>query len=168
MGVLFVLLVESFRCEEQVCAHVSFKKLFVRFFCQGANPKVDEDCLVIMIKHNVVGLNVSMEQMDIVVAIVKGLKHVHRITSYLRGNQAKALYLITSAFLDADLVVILELNVSLSNLVSKASLGMILCHHIEVILFGIVYDFVKPYDIWMFETLKHLQLLLDTIVSCLL
>ena len=129
---------------------------------ESTDSKVYEYGLVVVINHNVVRFDISVNNFYDFVTIINSLKHIDEIQSHVILIQANLMDIFFSALSDA---LFLKLFVYLPELIAQTTFGVVLGHQINVIFFWIVYNFLKPYNIWMSESFKDFLFLLDTFVG---
>lgn len=81
--VVRALPLEYLRCEEQVRPQLPLQEFLVCLLWYGTEAKVNEDCLVIVVDHNILRLDVTMDQSNHFVTVVEGLAHVDEVFSHL-------------------------------------------------------------------------------------
>lgn len=107
---------------------------------EGTDAEVDEHCLIIVIYHDVVWLDVPVDDTNDLVAVVKSFGHVDDVVADLGALQTHGLHVFASLLLDTELVVLLPFLVELYHLVTEATFGMVLSNEVDVVAFGVVDD----------------------------
>jgi len=75
--------------KEHVRAHIVAVQLVILLFVnKSTDTKVDEHSLLVVVDHNIVWLDVSVNDFDYLVAVVEGLKHVNHVQPYIIHRQS--------------------------------------------------------------------------------
>ena len=80
---------------------------------QETDAKVDQHGFFIMVDHDVLGFNVSMNDLDNVVTIMEGFEHVQEVDPELRWLQPFVLTILRPTVSQTRLIVLLELLIGL-------------------------------------------------------
>ena len=88
-----------------------------------------------MVDHNIVRFDVSMDNLDSFMAIVKSFKHIHEIKMYILLPEADLSVVLRSTSIFTFLFV---LGVDSFDIIAKTSLGVVFLNKIYVVLLRIV------------------------------
>lgn len=126
------------------------------------DSKVDEYRLAVLADHDVVWLDVLVDYIDDVVAVVDRLQHVDKVIAGLPSINAFALDLFHGRILIAlllaqSVIVLLVVDVQRADLVAEAAMRIVIGNEEDVLL--VVDDLVQPDDVRVIHLLQHLQLI---------
>jgi len=80
---IFGFALEHFRGEKHVGSHIIFNLVIFLVFNEGADSEVNQDCLVIVVYHYIVWLYISVDYLNLFVAVVESFQHVDQVEPYL-------------------------------------------------------------------------------------
>jgi len=120
-----------------------------------------------MVDHDVVGLDISVDDLDDFMAVVEGFEHILEVSPHLAFFEPDRLHLLEAAFLDALAVVLLMLLVPLLHEVAQTTFRMILGDQVNVIFLGVIDDFVQVDDVRVVQPLQYYKLLFHAVVGIL-
>lgn len=104
-----------------------------------------------MVDHNVVGLDVSVDNFYDIMAIVKGLKHVCEIELHIHKLEANLFDILR---LDAIFNTFSFINfINALNIIAQTSLRVVFLNKVYVILLRIINDLLQPNNIRMLKFL---------------
>ena len=107
-----------------------------------------------MVYHDVVGLDVAVDDTDDLMAIMQGIDKICEILSYLALLEPLRPHVSVALFFLALFVVRLKLLVEFHDLVAEAALRVVLGHEVDVVARRVVDDLVEPDDIRMCQSLQ--------------
>jgi hypothetical protein len=88
-----------------------------------------------MIDHNIVRLNISVNNFNNLMAVIQSLKHVNKKQSTEAGFHTFELTFIIMTLFQPNLVLIMVLMVCLVDKVLDTSICVILGYHVEMVFF---------------------------------
>ena len=132
---------------------------------KGTYAEIYEDCLIIMVDHYVVRLDVSMNNFYRLMAIEQSLKHVYEIELYILRLQPNLLIILGSTLI---LTLLLEGFVGTLDVVAETTHGVVFLNNIYVVLLRIINNLFQPNHIRVLEFLQNLQLFFYKLVDSFL
>jgi hypothetical protein len=79
---------------------------------QARDSKINKDSFLVMVDHDVIWLNIPVENFDNIVAVVYSFEHISKVVFQLGELQTDIFTVLRSSFLNAKLVVLFEPLVS--------------------------------------------------------
>jgi len=129
--------------------------------------KINQDSLIFMINHNIVWLDISVDNTRDPVAIIQSFEHINEEKSREVSWQSLTYYIFHSTLCSRLLILLIILQVYLFKLISQTSFGIVVCNQVNLITLWVIYNLVQPYNVRMTKSLQNFYFFFYKIIGVL-
>ena len=89
------MMIKKLRCKEHVRAHIHIHLNEINVFHESTYPEVNENCFVIVVKHDIIGFDITVDKAYDLVAVIKCFDHIDKVGANFVSSNTSSVYLLS-------------------------------------------------------------------------